>query len=153
MPAEVRARVHRWSARIGEEGRVAAEMSVEMGFEGGGSASFFCSFHTAHQQWAHITGTEGCLWVPDFVLPFHGRQARFDLVRSQFEAGNCEVRMRPEWSPMELPEPPYRHREAQESRMFRAFVGQVRSGTLNPDWPRMAMQTQQVMDACLRSLE
>lgn len=151
-PTEVRARVHRWTGRSGEERQVPSEMSVEMGFEGGGSASFFCSFHTAHQQWAHITGSEGCLWVPDFVLPFHGRPARFDLVRSQFEADGVEVRMRPEWSTLELAEPPYRHRDAQEVRMFRAFVGQVRSGTLNSDWPRMALQTQEVMDACMRSV-
>jgi hypothetical protein len=35
--------------------------------------------------------------------------------------------------------------------MFRAFSGQVRSGALNPDWLRIALQTQLIMNACLDS--
>jgi hypothetical protein len=37
---------------------------------------------------------------------------------------------------------------AQDTNLFRNFANQVRSGRLNPDWPMMALKTQQVMDAC-----
>ena len=40
---------------------------------------------------------------------------------------------------------------AQDAKMFRNFANQVFSGKLNADWPRWALKTQKVMDACLES--
>ena len=40
---------------------------------------------------------------------------------------------------------------AQQTNMMRNFANQVFSGKLNDEWPEIALQTQQVMDACLKS--
>jgi predicted dehydrogenase len=43
------------------------------------------------------------------------------------------------------------HPIAQDTSMIRNFVNQARSGSLNSDWPEIALKTQLVMDACLQS--
>ncbi|HVW07386.1 MAG TPA: hypothetical protein VHC90_02330 [Bryobacteraceae bacterium] len=48
-------------------------------------------------------------------------------------------------------EPSHGETGSQESNMFRAFSDQVRSGSLNSEWPAIALQTQLVMNACLDS--
>ena len=40
---------------------------------------------------------------------------------------------------------------AQETNMIRTFAGLVTSGQLDPQWGEIALKTQQVLDACLRS--
>src|SRR2546427_3414809 len=57
---------------------VPMEFSGELFFPGGASASFYCSFRTENQQWAMVSGTEGYLLVPDFVIPFHGSEVGFE---------------------------------------------------------------------------
>ena len=42
---------------------------------------------------------------------------------------------------------------AQESNLFRTFADLVLSGTPDPFWGDIALQTQQVMDACLASAQ
>jgi len=37
---------------------------------------------------------------------------------------------------------------SQETLMFRNFANQIRSGSLNEEWPRISRLTQQVTDAC-----
>src|SRR5262249_35915248 len=67
MPERVSGRI------LAEDGSGAApvpmEFSGELFFPGGVSGSFYCSFRTQNQQWAHVSGTGGSVHVPDFVLP------------------------------------------------------------------------------------
>ncbi|HEY3930798.1 MAG TPA: Gfo/Idh/MocA family oxidoreductase [Verrucomicrobiae bacterium] len=110
---------------------VPLEFSAELFFDGGVSASFYCTFLAAYRQWADITGTQGHLRVPDFVLPTPGSDIAFELNNRnvEIEAGSI----------------------AQGVNMFRNFAGQIFSGKLNDDWPMWAFKTQQVMDACFHS--
>jgi len=56
MPAKVSGRI---LAEHGSGGPpVPLEFSGEMFWSGGASASFYCSFNTELQQWAHISGTK-----------------------------------------------------------------------------------------------
>src|SRR5262245_72229 len=54
---------------------VPVEFSGELLYPNGVSASFYCSFRTENQQWAHVSGTRGQLYVDDFVLPYFGCEA------------------------------------------------------------------------------
>ena len=40
---------------------------------------------------------------------------------------------------------------AQETNLIRTFAGLVLSGKVDPSWGDIALKTQQVLDACLRS--
>jgi predicted dehydrogenase len=110
---------------------VPLEFSAELFFDGGVSASFYCTFLAAYRQWADITGAQGHLRVPDFVLPTPGSDTAFELNNRsvEIEAGSI----------------------AQGVNMFRNFANQIFSGKLNDDWPMWALKTQQVMDACFHS--
>ena len=59
-------------------------MEIECGlqFADGVTSSFYNSFLTGHQQWAHVSGTEGSVHIPDFVLPFEGKEAKFSIFNS-----------------------------------------------------------------------
>ncbi|MEQ1829888.1 MAG: Gfo/Idh/MocA family oxidoreductase, partial [Pirellula sp.] len=48
------------------------DFSAELTFPNGSTGSFFCSFTTGNQQWAHISGTKGNVFLRDFVLPHFG---------------------------------------------------------------------------------
>ena len=58
----------------------------------GVSASFYCSFNTELQQWAHVSGTKGSISVRDFVLPHcaAGKQEIGDIdARDQKQKADC----------------------------------------------------------------
>jgi predicted dehydrogenase len=67
------------------------------------------------------------------------------------EAEGCDFEMQPHCSRWVVKERSHSHPTAQESQLFRHFAEQVKSGTLNPLWPEMALKTQQVMQACRES--
>ncbi len=50
-----------------------------------------------------------------------------------------------------MPEYSNSHATAQETNMFHNFTAQIRSGSLSASWPDLALQTQQVMNACFQS--
>jgi len=110
---------------------VPLEFSGELFFDGGVSANFYCTFLAAYRQWADISGVQGHLRVPDFVLPTPGSDIAFELNNSnvKIEAGST----------------------AQEINMFRNFANQIFSGKLNDEWPEIALKTQKVTDACFNS--
>ncbi|HSY74414.1 MAG TPA: Gfo/Idh/MocA family oxidoreductase [Dongiaceae bacterium] len=110
---------------------VPLEFSAELFFDGGVSANFYCTFLAAYRQWADITGAQGHLRVPDFVLPTPGSDIAFELNNRnvEIEAGST----------------------AQGVNMFRNFAVQIFSGKLNDEWPMWALKTQQVVDACFAS--
>lgn len=151
LPTHVTGRILSEIARPDSPAAVPTEFSAELFFKNGVSAGFYCSFLTQHQQWAHIHGTEGYIRVPDFVLPFYGRELFYEIHNAAFEVSGCEFRMQPGVRRVSVTEPSNSDPEAQESRLFRHFSAQVQSGKLNAEWPAMAFKTQQVMEACLQS--
>jgi predicted dehydrogenase len=121
------------------------EFSGELFFDGGVSAAFYCSFLTNRQQWAHISGQNGWLRLPDFVHPLDSYEPTFE-VNEKFLTVAGNVKCPPGVDPL-----PQGHATAQDTRMFRNFANQIFSGKLNGGWPLWALQTQKVLDACLEA--
>jgi predicted dehydrogenase len=149
MPERVSGRA---LAEHGTTGRpVPTEFSGELFFPGGVSASFYCSFLVENQQWAHISGTNGSLHVPDFVLPFHGAEAAFEVNCPVFEKLGCAFVMGSHPRRFAVREYSEGAPGAQEVNMIRTFSEIVASGQLDPTWGDIALKTQLVLDACLQS--
>lgn len=142
---------------LAEQGRgdspqpVPMEFSGELLFDEGVTAGFYCSFVTGHQQWAQISGSRGHLLVPDFVLPNHGSEVAFDIEHSALSIQGTEFNM--EYHPRRVAVPEFSsgHPSAQETNLFRNFSTLVLEGRTEPRWGAIALQTQQVLDACLES--
>src|SRR5262249_25694236 len=92
LPERVTGRV------LAEQGRpggppVPMEFAGELFIRGVASASFFCSFRAANQQWAVVSGSHGYVQVPDFVLPFFGAEAGFEVNSPVFRVLGCDFNM------------------------------------------------------------
>jgi len=118
------------------------EFSAELIFHGGVSVQLFCSFLTANQQWAHVSGQNGWLLIPDFVHPFNGYEPTFEINRKIVTVAS-DVKCPQGADPMQQG-----HASAQDARMFRNFANQIFSGHLNDDWLMWSAKTQKVLDAC-----
>jgi predicted dehydrogenase len=132
-------------------GPVPTEFSGELLFPSGVSATFYCSFQTENQQWAHVSGTRGSLLVPDFVLPFYGPEAGFEVNAPVFRVEGCSFHM--ESHPRRYGAREYSDGmpDSQETNMIRKFAELAASGKPDPMWGEIALKTQQVLDACLQS--
>lgn len=144
MPREVSGRFLSRAA----EPEVPTQFSAELVFDEHASAGFFCSFLTESQQWFTASGARGWLHLPDFVHPANTYEPSFQV--------NHESRVVAAPPGVIIPEDAAERRDhghliAQDTNMIRNFVNQVRSGTLNPEWPEVALKTQLVLDACLNS--
>jgi predicted dehydrogenase len=137
MPREVTGRI--LSQRGGDRSPrpVPTDFSAELIFDKDTSMAFYCSFIAQYQQWVHVSGDKGWLWVDDFVHPVKDAETTFEVNRQtvRIKAGRGK---RAETI-------------AQPTNMIRNFANQVFSGKLNDEWPEIAFKTQQVMDACLES--
>jgi predicted dehydrogenase len=150
LPTEVTARSLAEAGRPGAD-KVPFELSAELLFPGGVSASLYCSFRTENAQWAVVSGTTGLVQVDDFVLPFFGDEVRFEVTNSVFEKSGCDFDMRRRTRTVAVLEYSNSHPTAQEANMFRTFSSLVLAGRLDPQWSEIALRTQLVMDACLRA--
>jgi predicted dehydrogenase len=130
---------------------VPMEFEGELHFDNGVSSTFYNSFVTGHQQWAHISGTEGHVHIADFVLPYTGGKAKFALARPEFAVTDCDFEMIENREELSLEEPGNSAIHSQETELFRNFSKLVLSGQLDDHWPTIALQTQRVMDACIES--
>lgn len=130
---------------------VPTEFSGELLFENGVSSGFYCSFLTAHEQCAQISGTTGYLRLADFVVPFRGSEVTFEVNNAVHNVRGCDFDMESGWHRFTVAESGNSHPNAQETNLFRNFAAQVRTGTLNESWPEMALKTQRVMEACFDS--
>jgi len=148
LPTQVTARL---LAEAGRPDKVPFELSAEMLFPGGVSAAFYCSFQTENEQWASVSGTKGLAHVPDFVLPFFGDEARFEVTNSVFQIKGCDFDMQRRARQVVVPEYSNSHPTAQEANLFRTFSSLVTARRLDPRWGEVALKTQLVMDACARS--
>ena len=83
LPARVAGHILAEHRRPDSPAAVPTDFSAELFFAGGVSAGFYCSFLAEIQQWANLAGTKGFLYVPDFVLPWHGAEVGFRSVESR----------------------------------------------------------------------
>jgi predicted dehydrogenase len=140
LPSEVSARMLAQT-----EAGVPTDFSAELIFDGGVSASLYCSFVNFRQQWVNVSGTKGYLQISDFVNPFAGDKLGFEIT----SIGQDGYQVLPANRRVEITEHSNGHPTAQESNMFRNFANQIFSGKLNEDWPMWSAKTQKVLDACL----
>lgn len=151
MPVSVSGRILNGVKRADSADLVPMEFQGEMHFADGVSATFYNSFRTNHQQWAHISGTKGYLSLNDFVLPYFGNSVSFETANHQFVADGCFFNMERHQKVHSLHEYSNNHANAQETELFRKFAGLVLSGERDEFWPDVALKTQLVMDAALKS--
>jgi predicted dehydrogenase len=127
------------------------EFQGEMHFANGVSATFFNSFRTNHQQWAHVSGSKGYLAVNDFVLPYFGNEVSFDVGNHNFSADGCYFTMEKFLKTQQLREYSNNAKNAQETALFRNFADLVNTGRRDNFWPEVALKTQRILDAALKS--
>ena len=151
MPAEVRGRILHGAKRPDSPDDVPMEFEGEMYFASGVSATFFNSFRANHQQWVHVSGSKGYLEVKDFVLPYFGNTVSFDVANHNFAADGCRFNMEKYVRTVSAPEFSNNTANAQETKLFRNFSDLALSGQPDPHWPDIALKTQQVLDAALKS--
>jgi len=142
LPREVSAR-----SLAQTDSSVPTDFSAELFFDGGVSASLYCSFINFRQQWVNVSGTKGYLQISDFVNPFYGGELGFEVVN----IGQDGYKVLPGVRRVVVAEHSNGHPTAQESNMFRNFADQIFSGKLNDKWPMWSLKTQRVQDACLES--
>jgi predicted dehydrogenase len=150
LPERVRGHILAQRAQKGGQ-PVPVEFSGELFYPDGVTASFYCSFVAENQQWANVSGTEGYLHVPDFVIPFFGCESGFEVNKPVFQARGCQFNMESHPRRFAVHEYSNSAPDAQETNMIRTFAGIVASGQLEPHWADNALKTQQVLDACLHS--
>ncbi len=151
MPRRIGARLLAEDGRPDRREKVPFELSAELLFPSGVSASLYCSFRTENQQWANVSGTRGFVHVSDFVLPFFGDELTFDVTNSAFQVAGCDFDMQRRTRVVAVPEYSNSHATAQEANLFRTFSALVTSGRRDPTWGEVVLSTQRVMDACVRS--
>ena len=151
MPVEVRGRILHGAKRPDSSADVPMEFQGELHFASGVSATFFNSFRANHQQWTNISGTKGYVQVNDFVLPYLGNEVGFDSANHNFVADGCYFTMEKVFHHHAVAEYSNNHRNSQEAALFRNFAGLVNSGKRDNYWPDIALKTQQVLDAALKS--
>lgn len=148
MPHKVSGRT---LTQAGRDGGVPMEFSGELFFADGVSASFYCSFLNENQQWAVLSGTKGYVRVPDFVCPYFGSEVSFDVNNTKFVPRGCDFNMEEHTRRIAISEHGNGAPSAQETNMVRNFSQLVLSGKLDESWGRIALQTQQVLEATLAS--
>lgn len=151
MPTEVRGRILHGVQRPDSSDVVPMEFQGEMHFASGVSSTFYNSFRGNHQQWIHISGTKGYLDVRDFVLPYLGNTVSFDVGNHNFAVDGCRFTMEQYQRTVSVPEYSNNAATAQETNLFRNFSALVLGGQPDPFWQNIALQTQQVLDAALKS--
>jgi predicted dehydrogenase len=151
LPERVTGRLLAERARADGAAPVPVEFCGELLYPDGVSASFFCSFRAENHQWAVVSGTRGYLTVPDFVLPFYGSEVGFEVNCPLFRARGCEFNMESHPRRYSVNEYSNGWPDSQETNMIREFARIVQSGQVVPYWEEIALKTQLVLDACLRS--
>ena len=130
---------------------VPTEFSAEMFYPEGVSAGFYCSFVTGNQQWANVSGTKGYVHVSDFVLPYYGAEAGFEVCQPVYHVTGCDFNMEDQRRRVAVREYSNSFPNSQEANMFRKFAALVQSVRPDDSWGSVALKTQQVLDGCLES--
>ena len=135
----------------GSPNPVPAEFSGELVYADGFSASFYCSFLTENQQWAHLSGDRGHLSIRDFVLPYYGCESSFEVGNSILAVHGCDFHMQEHIQRHAVMEYSEGRSGAQEAEMFRLFGKLAMSGHPDPKWGEITWSTQRVLDALMAS--
>lgn len=130
---------------------VPMEFSGELFWDSGVSASFYCSFNTELQQWAHVSGTKGSIALEDFVLPYYGCESKFVADRPVFNVKGTRYHWESHPKRYAVTEYSDGSPDAQETNMIRTFSAAVLAKKVDPFWPDVALKTQTVLDLCLAS--
>ncbi|MCH2211197.1 MAG: Gfo/Idh/MocA family oxidoreductase [Fuerstiella sp.] len=153
MPVEVRGRILQGVQRQDSTEVVPVEFQGELHYAGGVSATFFNSFRSHNQQLAIVCGALGDLQLNDYVLPFYDRELSFEVSNHSFEMDACRFNMARHTQQISVKEYANNAADAQETKLFRNFADLVNSGRLDDHWPKITLQTQQILDAALRSAQ
>jgi predicted dehydrogenase len=145
LPESVAGKILSQSENLPGRPSAPTEFAATLFYPGGVTVEFYASFRAAIQQWVHVSGQNGWLRLPDFIHPFNSYEPAFE-VNEKFITVAGEVKCPPGVDPMAQG-----HATAQDARMWRNFANQIFSGGLNDEWPMWALQTQKVLDACLKS--
>ncbi len=151
MPSHVKATFLQTRQRSDSPNPIPMEMSCEMFFADGVSASFYNSFVTGLQQWACVSGTKGQLSQSDFVLPYHGEQSRYQISTPASQNLGCEFKLFENREDRVVQGVSDSGVDAPETELFRRFASIVDCGQLDPAWPTASLKTQMIMDAAMRS--
>ena len=151
LPAKVCGHVLSGHRRGDSPQSVPTDFSAELFYPDGVSANFYCSFLAEIQQWASVGGTQGSLHIPDFVLPYYGSEAAFEVHNPLFQVNVCDFNMEPHTRRVAVREYGNGADNSQEANMFAAFARLALSGKPDAFWGEIALKTQQVLDACLQS--
>jgi predicted dehydrogenase len=149
MPATVTGRI--LSAYGDGPAAVPREFAGDLYFADGVTASFYCSFRTALQQWAEVSGDKGCLRVPDFVVPYHGAETAFEVRQDTVRQEDSRYRTASHAKRYAAVEYGDGAANAPEANMVRTFADLALGGKPDSFWGEVALKTQLVADACLRS--
>ena len=134
MPQSVSGRMIRGAARGDSPDQVPVEFSGEFFYENDATASYYCSFITANQQWAHVCGTEGTVRLDDFVVPFFGSEVKYTVSNTESNQHVCDFNMEQRDRIVSVKEHANAHPTAQETSLFRTFGDLVLSGKTDPKW-------------------
>lgn len=132
-------------------GDVPGEFTAELQFDDDVSAGFYCSFLTSNQQTAVLSGEHGYVTIDDFVLPFYDAELKWTENQHVLEVANCRWNFGRHRTTRAVREYAAGEANSQEVNMVRRFAEIVLSGEIDPRYPRLTLQTQQVLDACRRS--
>ncbi|QDT06080.1 1,5-anhydro-D-fructose reductase [Rubripirellula lacrimiformis] len=133
------------------ESEVPGEFVGEMRFADGLSASFYCSFLSANQQTATISGQDGYLTVDDFVLPLYSGESQWATHHHELAVDNCRWNFSRHTRGASVPEFASGESNSQEVNMVRTMAQIALSGKTDPMYPELTIKTQQILDACRRS--
>jgi predicted dehydrogenase len=147
MPKQLSARCISTLQGQGSPHPVPMEFSAELLFDNGVSASFYVSFATEHQQWCHISGERGSIWLDDFVLPCYGSNVGYELIQPEFVTDVCDFHMHKRSQRFSVAEYDSGHSPSQEINMFDNFHELLKRSSPDESWGRITLQTQQVLDA------
>ncbi|XZE54131.1 Gfo/Idh/MocA family protein [Planctomycetaceae bacterium SH139] len=153
LPQRVTGRIITELKGEGSDGPVPGEFSGELFFADGVSASFYCSFLTATQQWAVIGGDQGYVSMEDFVLPWMGSQLSWESCQHRFDTDDDRFYMCRQGQRQAVQEYSNGAGGAQEVNMMRRFGELVLGGQPDSHWPNISLATQRVLDTLLQSAQ
>ncbi len=132
-------------------GAVPGEFAGEMEFASGVSAPFYCSFLSANQQTAMISGEEGYISVDDFVLPLYGGESSWTEHRHVLSIDNCRWNFARHSDRKSVREFASGEADSQEVVMVRRLAEIALSGKVDAFYPELSLKTQTILNACRRS--
>mmetsp|Transcript_99107 Transcript_99107/g.296152 ORF Transcript_99107/g.296152 Transcript_99107/m.296152 type:complete len:355 (+) Transcript_99107:67-1131(+) len=120
--------------------KVPVRVAGTMRFSGSRTATFDCSFKHCMRQWAEVVGEKASLHVDDFVVPKETSTVSYS-VRTGSIADKALT------FPGETTTKSLEIGTQQHTQLVERFSKLVEEGTRDDFWPKVALQTQQLMAA------